>query len=75
MGPPEPLKDLPCTEVIADHAKELAIAEVSSTGNGGRDQIGKTRLVDLKPCWALSVAWRPLTTSYPSVSEGSANPR
>lgn len=57
-------------EDIKDNAKNLAIAEARSFGNGGRDQIGKTRLVDLKPCLGLVCCMASINDKFPECLGG-----
>lgn len=57
-------------EDIKDNAKNLAVAEVRSFGNGGRDQIGKTRLVDLKPCLGLVCCMASINDKFPECLGG-----
>jgi len=57
-------------EDIKDKAKAAAIAELRSFGNGGRDQIGKTRLVDLKPCLGLVCCMTSVNDKFPECLGG-----
>lgn len=58
------------TREAYDHAKNLAMKEARSFGNGGRDQIGKTRLVDIQPCLGLGCCMASVNAKFPNCLGG-----
>ena len=66
----KPLKAEIMARAAADQGKVEAMKVARSFGNGGKDQIGKTRMVDLKPCLGLGCCMSSCNDKMPGCLGG-----
>jgi hypothetical protein len=67
-----PTKAEDMTNRAVSNAKENTIKLARSFGNGGRDQIGKTKMRDLKPCLGLICCIASINDKFPECLGGFA---
>jgi len=66
----QPTKAEEMADRALKNAKETAMNVARSFGNGGRDQVGKTRMRDLKPCIGLICCMTSVNDKFPNCLGG-----